>query len=122
MTSSALPGTRWYLVTMAELRVERLGFVGFGEAAYHLRPSPSRMSRPLKWTSPSSAPHAIASPWAIRSRRARRETKTQLVEFSAALAAPADVIISAVTADQAADASRDKPWPPISTRATSTPI
>jgi 3-hydroxyisobutyrate dehydrogenase-like beta-hydroxyacid dehydrogenase len=35
-----------------------------------------------------------------------RETRTDLVEFSAALAAGSDVIISAVTADQAADAAK----------------
>src|ERR1019366_1500249 len=35
-----------------------------------------------------------------------RETGTALVEFSAALPAAAEVIISAVTADQAADAAK----------------
>jgi 3-hydroxyisobutyrate dehydrogenase-like beta-hydroxyacid dehydrogenase len=82
--------------------VEQLGFVGFGEAAFHL----------AKGLREASVKRTVAFDIHIHTPRlgdkiqARaKETGTALVEFSAALAASADVIISAVTADQAVDAA-----------------
>jgi 3-hydroxyisobutyrate dehydrogenase-like beta-hydroxyacid dehydrogenase len=82
--------------------VDRLGFVGFGEAAFHL----------AKGLREAGVKQTIAfdihmhTPGLGEKIQARaRETKTGLVEFSAALAAGSDVIISAVTADQAVDAA-----------------
>jgi 3-hydroxyisobutyrate dehydrogenase-like beta-hydroxyacid dehydrogenase len=87
---------------MAELRVERLGFVGFGEAAYHL--AKGLREAGVKWTFAYDI-HTHTPRLGDQIQARARETKTQLVEFSAALASSADVIISAVTADQAADAA-----------------
>jgi 3-hydroxyisobutyrate dehydrogenase-like beta-hydroxyacid dehydrogenase len=82
--------------------VERLGFVGFGEAAFHL----------AKGLREAGVKRTVAFDIHIHTPRlgdkiqARaQESGTALVEFSAALAASADVIISAVTADQAVDAA-----------------
>jgi 3-hydroxyisobutyrate dehydrogenase-like beta-hydroxyacid dehydrogenase len=82
--------------------IEKLGFVGFGEAAYHF----------AKGLREAGAINAFAfdihtdTPGKgerIRSRAA--ETGTVLMESSAKLAQAVDVIISAVTADQAVAAA-----------------
>jgi 3-hydroxyisobutyrate dehydrogenase-like beta-hydroxyacid dehydrogenase len=83
--------------------VERLGFVGFGEAAFHLAKGlrEAGVKRTLAFDIHMHTPGRGEK---IQARA--RETRTDLVEFSAALAAGSDVIISAVTADQAADAAK----------------
>jgi 3-hydroxyisobutyrate dehydrogenase-like beta-hydroxyacid dehydrogenase len=75
----------------------RLGFVGFGEAAFHITKGLREAGLP-----PVSA-YDIHSNGMIQARA--RETETELMESSAALADASDVIISAVTADQAAIAA-----------------
>src|SRR5579864_5122444 len=82
--------------------VESLGFVGFGEAAYHLAKGlrEAGVKRTFAYDCNTHTPRLGEK---IESRA--RETRTELVEFSAALAASADVIISAVTADQAVEAA-----------------
>jgi len=87
---------------MAELRVERLGFVGFGEAAFHL--AKGLRDSGVKWTFAYDI-HTHTPRLGDQIQARALETKTQLVEFSAALAGSAEVIISAVTADQAVDAA-----------------
>ena len=78
--------------------VETLGFVGFGEAAFHLAKGlrEAGVKRTLAYDVNAHTPRLGET---IEARA--RETRTELVEFSAALAASAGVIISAVTADQA---------------------
>jgi 3-hydroxyisobutyrate dehydrogenase-like beta-hydroxyacid dehydrogenase len=73
--------------------VGRLGFVGFGEAAFHITKGLLEAGLPPVFA------YDIQSNDKIQSRA--RETGTELMESSAALADAADVIISAVTADQA---------------------
>jgi len=82
--------------------LERLGFVGFGEAAFYLAKGlrEAGVKRTFAYDINTHTPRLSAK---IQERA--RETRTELVEFSAALAASTDVIISAVTADQAADAA-----------------
>jgi 3-hydroxyisobutyrate dehydrogenase-like beta-hydroxyacid dehydrogenase len=82
--------------------VDRLGFVGFGEAAFHLAKG-LREAGVKQTISFDIHMHTPGLGEKIQARA--RETKTGLVEFSAALAAGSDVIISAVTADQAVDAA-----------------
>jgi 3-hydroxyisobutyrate dehydrogenase-like beta-hydroxyacid dehydrogenase len=82
--------------------VERLGFVGFGEAAFHL--AKGLREAGVKHTSAFDI-HRHTPRLGEKIQERARETRTELVEFSAALTAGADVIISAVTADQAADAA-----------------
>ena len=83
--------------------VERLGFVGFGEAAYHLA-NGLRQAGVKRTIAFDIHMHTPGLGDRIQTRA--KETGTDLVEFSAALTAGADVIISAVTADQAADAAK----------------
>jgi 3-hydroxyisobutyrate dehydrogenase-like beta-hydroxyacid dehydrogenase len=85
-----------------ERGIDRLGFVGFGEAAFHLAKglSEAGVKRTVAFDIHMHTPGRGEK---IQARAA--ETRTALVEFSAALASSADVIISAVTADQAADAA-----------------
>jgi 3-hydroxyisobutyrate dehydrogenase-like beta-hydroxyacid dehydrogenase len=82
--------------------VETLGFVGFGEAAFHLAKGlrETGVKRTLAYDVNAHTPRLGET---IEARA--RETRTELVEFSAALAASARVIISAVTADQATAAA-----------------
>jgi 3-hydroxyisobutyrate dehydrogenase-like beta-hydroxyacid dehydrogenase len=82
--------------------VESLGFVGFGEAAYHLAKGlrEAGVKRTVAFDIHMHTPRLGEQ---IQARA--KETGTDLVEFSAALAAGSDVIISAVTADQAVDAA-----------------
>ena len=84
--------------------IERLGFVGFGEAAYHLAKGlrESGVKRTFAYDINRHTPHLGEK---IQTRA--QETRTELAEFSAALAESADVIISAVTADQAAAAAEE---------------
>lgn len=88
---------------MSGQRVERLGFVGFGEAAFHLAKG-LREAGVQRTVAFDIHMHTPGLGEKIQQRA--KETQTGLVEFSAALAAGADVIISAVTADQALDAAR----------------
>src|SRR6185436_11013035 len=83
--------------------VERLGFVGFGEAAYHLAKGLRQAG--VKRTIAFDI-HMHTPGLGDRIQTRAKETGTDLVEFSAALTAGADVIISAVTADQAVDAAK----------------
>jgi 3-hydroxyisobutyrate dehydrogenase-like beta-hydroxyacid dehydrogenase len=83
--------------------VERLGFVGFGEAAFHLAKG-LRQAGVKRTVAFDIHMHTARLGETIQARA--HETGTDLVEFSAALAAGSDVIISAVTADQAVDAAR----------------
>jgi len=82
--------------------VETLGFVGFGEAAYHLAKGlrAAGVKRTFAYDVNTHTPHLGET---IEARA--RETRTELVEFSAALAASTGVILSAVTADQATAAA-----------------
>ena len=84
------------------MTVDQLGFVGFGEAAYHM----------AKGLLAEGVPHIYA--FDIHSNDAARGPKIQaraqelglkLMDSSAALAASADILISAVTADQAVRAA-----------------
>jgi 3-hydroxyisobutyrate dehydrogenase-like beta-hydroxyacid dehydrogenase len=74
--------------------VGRLGFVGFGEAAFHITKGLREAG-----LAPVVAYDIKAETPQIQARA--RETGTELAKSSAALAESADVIISAVTADQA---------------------
>jgi 3-hydroxyisobutyrate dehydrogenase-like beta-hydroxyacid dehydrogenase len=82
--------------------IERLGFVGFGEAAFHLAEGlrEAGVKRTFAYDVHTHTPRLGET---IQARA--QETRTELVEFSAALASAADVIISAVTADQAVPAA-----------------
>lgn len=82
--------------------LETLGFVGFGEAAFHLAKGlrEAGVKRTLAYDVNAHTPRLGET---IEARA--RETRTELVEFSAALAASTGVIISAVTADQATAAA-----------------
>ena len=82
--------------------VETLGFVGFGEAAFHL--AKGLREAGLKRTFAFDI-HRHSPGLSDKIRARAQETRTELVEFSAALTTSADVIISAVTADQASDAA-----------------
>src|SRR5581483_7164907 len=84
--------------------IERLGVVGFGEAADHLAKGlrESGVQRTFAYDINRHAPRLGEK---IQARA--QETRTELVECSAALASSADVILSAVTADQAAAAAEE---------------
>ena len=77
--------------------IDRVGFVGFGEAAYHI--TKGLRSAGLAQT----FAYDIDSSERVRGRA--RETETRIVESNAALAEACDVIFSAVTADQALNAA-----------------
>jgi len=87
----------------AGVAVERLGFVGFGEAAFHLAKG-LREAGVKRTVAFDIHMHTPGRGEKIQERA--RETGTGLVEFPAALPAAADVIISGVTADQAVDAAK----------------
>lgn len=75
----------------------RIGFVGFGEAAYHI-------AKGLRQTGVASmAAFDIKVTGQVRQRAL--ETGTQLVETNGELAESCDIIMSAVTADQALNAA-----------------
>jgi len=97
------PSRARYLVFMPGLSgIDRLGFVGFGEAAFYLAKGlrEAGVKRTVAFDIHRHTPRLGEK---IQARA--KETRTDLVEFSAALTASADVVISAVTADQAADAA-----------------
>jgi len=75
----------------------RIGFVGFGEAAYHI-------AKGLRQPGIESiAAFEIKVTEKVRERA--RETETRLVENNQALAEACDIMLSAVTADQALSAA-----------------
>jgi 3-hydroxyisobutyrate dehydrogenase-like beta-hydroxyacid dehydrogenase len=74
--------------------VGRLGFVGFGEAAFHIAKGLREAGLPQTF-----AYDIRADTPKVQARA--RETKTELMATSAALALATDIIVSAVTADQA---------------------
>ncbi|MEO8099909.1 MAG: DUF1932 domain-containing protein [Acidobacteriota bacterium] len=82
--------------------LDRLGFVGFGEAGYHL-------ARGLKGAGVAHVCaydiHTNTPKLGEKIRERAQDAGVALMESSAALAANADVIISAVTADQAVRAA-----------------
>jgi 3-hydroxyisobutyrate dehydrogenase-like beta-hydroxyacid dehydrogenase len=86
------------------LGIDSLGFVGFGEAAFHLAKG-LREAGVKRTVAFDIHMHTAGLGEKIQERA--KETQTALVEFPAALAAGADVIISAVTADQAIDAAQE---------------
>jgi 3-hydroxyisobutyrate dehydrogenase-like beta-hydroxyacid dehydrogenase len=77
---------------------DSLGFVGFGEAAFHIAKGlrEAGLARTVAYDINSHTPKL-----GEKIQQRARETRTELAESSAELAAAADVIISAVTADQA---------------------
>jgi len=83
--------------------IEKLGFVGFGEAAYHLAEG-LREAGVAHTFAYDIHTHTPGKGERIRSRAA--DTGTVLTESPAALAGAVDVIISAVTADQAVAAAQ----------------
>lgn len=82
--------------------LDRLGFVGFGEAAYHLTKGLKGAGLASTVAFDINAGHPALGP-KIRARA--EETGTRLAASQAELAEAAEVIISAVTADQAAAAA-----------------
>jgi 3-hydroxyisobutyrate dehydrogenase-like beta-hydroxyacid dehydrogenase len=82
--------------------VGRLGFVGFGEAAFHIAKGLRQAGLPL---AVAYDIHTATPKLGDKIRARARETGTELAKSSEALAGAADVIISAVTADQAAPAA-----------------
>ena len=76
--------------------MQHLGFVGFGEAAYHI-------AKGLRGEGVSISAYDIKVSEKVRTRA--NDTAVDLLESPAALARVADVIISAVTADQAVPAA-----------------
>ena len=82
---------------------EAVGFVGFGEAAYHIAKGlrGAGLDRVYAYDINTLTPGLGEK---IRGRAG--ETQTELVESNAALCEACDVIFSAVTADQALEAAR----------------
>ena len=78
--------------------IDGIGFVGFGEAAYHI--AKGLRGAGLARTAAFDI-HARTPGLGDKIRGRALETQTQLVDSNAALAAACDVILSAVTADQA---------------------
>jgi 3-hydroxyisobutyrate dehydrogenase-like beta-hydroxyacid dehydrogenase len=77
--------------------VDRVGFVGFGEAGYHI-------AKGLRGAGLAQTfAYDIDSSERVRGRA--RETRTELLHSNAALAQACDVIFCAVTADQALNAA-----------------
>ncbi len=88
----------------------RLGFVGFGEAAYHIAKGLRSESQKMTGEGVSEiAAYDLFAGDAKRGPRIQaraRELRVSLLSSPAELAASADTIISAVTADQAVAAAR----------------
>lgn len=82
--------------------LDKLGFVGFGEAAYHL--AKGLRGAGLSQTFAFDI-HADTPKLGDKIRARAKETATVLVDSNAALADSAPVIIAAVTADQATRAA-----------------
>ena len=83
---------------MKSMALDKLGFVGFGEAAYHFAKGLRGEGVAETYAYDIHAGHPVLG-GKIQARA--KETGTRLVGSSAELAGAADVIISAVTADQA---------------------
>src|SRR5262252_3773977 len=83
--------------------IEKVGFVGFGEAAYHIAKGlrGAGLDRVYAFDINAHAPGL-----GEKIRRRAGETQTQLVESNASLCQACDLIFSAVTADQALEAAR----------------
>jgi 3-hydroxyisobutyrate dehydrogenase-like beta-hydroxyacid dehydrogenase len=79
------------------VRPDKIGFVGFGEAGYHI--AKGLRGAGLAQTFAYDIDHSAR----IRGRAS--ETQTELLESNAALGAACDVIFCAVTADQALNAA-----------------
>ncbi len=77
--------------------LDRVGFVGFGEAGFHL-------AKGLRGAGVTQT-FAFDVDWCEKVRSRARETGTELLESNAALAEACVVIFSAVTADQAPNAA-----------------
>lgn len=75
----------------------RIGFVGFGEAAYHL-------AKGLRQPGISSVT-AFDIKVTDKVRQRAQETGTRLIETNQELAQSCDIMLSAVTADQALNAA-----------------
>ena len=82
--------------------IDSIGFVGFGEAAYHIAKGLREAGLARTFAFDIHA-HTPALGEKIRARAC--ETQTQLADSNAALAGSCDVILSAVTADQALQAA-----------------
>ena len=84
--------------------IDRVGFVGLGEAAYHIAKGlkGAGLDRVYAYDINTHTPGLGED---IRGRAG--ETKTELVESNIALSRACDVIFSAVTADQALEAARE---------------
>ncbi len=76
---------------------EAVGFVGFGEAGFHIVKGLREAGLARSFA------YDVDTGEKVRGRA--RETRTELLESNAALAAACDVIFSAVTADQASNAA-----------------
>jgi 3-hydroxyisobutyrate dehydrogenase-like beta-hydroxyacid dehydrogenase len=77
--------------------IESVGFVGFGEAGFHIAKGLREAGLAKTFA------YDIDTSEKVRTRA--RETGTDLLESNADLAAACDVVLSAVTADQAANAA-----------------
>jgi len=84
------------------MKVDKLGFVGFGEAAYHVAKGLRGEGVERIYAFDIYSKDTAKGP-KIQGRA--REVGVELVDSSATLAASADVLISAVTADQAVRAA-----------------
>lgn len=82
-------------------KLDKLGFVGLGEAAFHI--AKGLRGEGVQHTYAYDI-HTYDSKLGARIQNRARELDVKLVESPAALAAQTEVIISAVTADQAAKA------------------
>ena len=82
--------------------IDSIGFVGFGEAAYHVAKG-LREAGLARTCAFDIHTHTPVSGEKIRARAG--ETQTQLADSNAALAAACEVLLSAVTADQALQAA-----------------
>jgi 3-hydroxyisobutyrate dehydrogenase-like beta-hydroxyacid dehydrogenase len=82
----------------------KIGFVGFGEAAYHI-------AKGLRQSGISSITafdiHAHAPGLGPKIQQRARETETRLVDSNLELARSCDILMSAVTANQAARAAEE---------------
>src|SRR5215472_11452561 len=83
--------------------IDKVGFVGFGEAAYHIAKGLRGAGVDRVYAYDINT-HAPALGEKIRGRAG--ETQTELVGSNAALGEASNVIFSAVTADQALEAAR----------------
>jgi 3-hydroxyisobutyrate dehydrogenase-like beta-hydroxyacid dehydrogenase len=85
-------------LSLERLSLDRVGFIGFGEAGYHIAKGlrGAGLAKTLAYDMDSSA----------RVSGRAREIQTELVDSNAGLAEACDVIFCAVTADQALHAAK----------------